>query len=123
MRLLEGKKDFSLQGLIDAAYDSYQPTFAVLIPPLIKDYDALPASSPLKSNLADQVQLLRGWDYRWSAESVPRRKDLLGQDLWRRHHRTPTTKSPGGSTSPRRRRQRLESLAAASDKLTQDFGT
>ena len=32
MRLLEGKKDFSLQGLIDAAYDSYQPTFAVLVP-------------------------------------------------------------------------------------------
>ena len=127
MRLLEGKKDFSLQGLIDAAYDSYQPTFAVLVPPLIKDYDALPASSPLKSKLAEQVKVLSGWDYRWSAESVPTALAIYwGEDLWRRVPQDASDEElPGWEYIAKKAtaEERLESLAAASDKLAQDFGT
>jgi acyl-homoserine-lactone acylase len=127
MRLLEGKKDFSLQGLIDAAYDSYQPTFAVLLPPLIKDYDALPASNPLKSKLAEQVQLLRGWDYRWSAESVPTALAVFwGEELWGRVPQNAVDEDlPGWLYIAKKATadERLQSLVAASDKLTQDFGT
>ena len=32
IRLLEGKKDFTLESLLAAAYDSYQPAFALLFP-------------------------------------------------------------------------------------------
>jgi len=127
MRLLEGKKDFSLQGLIDAAYDSYQPTFAILVPPLIKDWDQLPASHPLKSKLAEQVKLLRGWDYRWSAESVPTALAVFwAEDLWRRVPQNQGDEDlPGWEYIAKKATpdERLESLVAASDKLAQDFGT
>ena len=49
----------------------YQPGFAVLIPPLIQAYDALPATNARKAGLAGAIATLRGWDYRWSAASVP----------------------------------------------------
>ncbi|HEY7817103.1 MAG TPA: penicillin acylase family protein, partial [Vicinamibacteria bacterium] len=71
IRVLDGKKDFTLQSLIDAAYDSYLPSFAEMIPPLVEAYDRAPAGNPLKAKLADQVAALRGWDFRWSATSVP----------------------------------------------------
>src|SRR6185312_13330843 len=53
LRVLSGQKDFTLQKLIDAAYDSYLPAFDKLLPPLLKDYDDLPASDPRKSQLAE----------------------------------------------------------------------
>ena len=31
--VLNGKKDFTLQGLLDAAFDSYMPAFDDLLPP------------------------------------------------------------------------------------------
>ena len=71
LRVLEGHTGFTLQGLIDAAYDSYSPIFAVLIPDLVAAYDALPSNDPLKASLANPVGALRSWDFRWSAASVP----------------------------------------------------
>ncbi len=71
VRVLQGKKDFTLNALMAAAYDSYLPAFARLIPSLLHAYDSTPASNPLKARLAEQIKLLRGWDYRWSVTSVP----------------------------------------------------
>ena len=71
VRVLQGKKDFTLASLMVAAYDSYLPAFARLIPSLLKAYDSTPGSDPLKARLAEQIKMLRGWDYRWSATSVP----------------------------------------------------
>ena len=65
-----GKKDFTLDRLIGAAYDSYLPSFERMIPPLLKAYDAAPASNPLKAKLAGQIGVLRAWDYRWGVSSV-----------------------------------------------------
>ncbi|HYM22163.1 MAG TPA: penicillin acylase family protein, partial [Vicinamibacterales bacterium] len=67
-RVLSNKKDFTLDGLIAAAYDSYLPAFAHEVPALLKAWDATPASSPLKTKLADQIAMLRGWDDRWSVD-------------------------------------------------------
>src|SRR5262249_58857299 len=53
IRVLDGKKDFTLESLVAAAYDSYLPEFDVMLPPLLKAYDAAPASSSLKSKLAE----------------------------------------------------------------------
>src|SRR2546426_2010132 len=70
IKVLDGKTDFTLESFMAAAYDSYLPSFAIQIPALVKAYDKTPASNPLKKQLADQIALLRKWDYRWSATSV-----------------------------------------------------
>ena len=64
--MLQNKKDFTLNSLIAAAYDSYLPSFAELIPSLVKAYDGTPNDDPLKGKVADQMKLLRDWDFRWS---------------------------------------------------------
>jgi len=53
IRVLQGRKDFTLAGLLAAAFDSYQTWFEKPVPALIKAWDAAPASDPLKAKLAD----------------------------------------------------------------------
>ena len=125
IKVLDGKKGFTLDSLIAAAYDSYLPEFELLIPRLLKAYDQTPGN-PVKAKYADQIQALRDWDYRWSAASVPTSLAVYwGEDLWQRV--TPEARKAGVSTyvfmekraTPQ---QLLDSLAAASDKLAADFG-
>lgn len=71
IRVLDGKKDFTVDKLVAAAYDSYQPAFAQIVPQLIRDYDRLPAADSLKLRLKEPIDSLRKWDYRWGAGSVP----------------------------------------------------
>jgi acyl-homoserine-lactone acylase len=127
VRVLQGKKDFTLDSLITAAYDSYLPWFEKPIPALIKAWDDAPASDPLKAKLADQIGTLRTWDYRWAVASVPTSLAVFwGEDV--RRHAIDDAKKAGISaeeyiatrTPPH---QLLQSLAAASDRLTADFGT
>ena len=70
--------------------------------------------------------MLRGWDFRWSATSVPTSLAVFwGEELGRRV--TPAARKAGvrrTSSWPRGDgSQLLEALAAASDKLAADFGT
>ena len=126
IRVLEGKKDFTLESLRDAAYDSYLPFFAEAIPPLVKTYDAAPASSPLKAKLREQVAMLRDWDYRWAESSVPTALAIYSSEELgtrvaadaRRAGKSVDAYIVSGATP----QQRLEALAAASDKLAADFG-
>jgi acyl-homoserine-lactone acylase len=111
IRLLSNKKDFTLPSLIAAAYDSYLPSFAEMIPKLVRAYDDTPAGDPLKAKVADQMKLLRDWDYRWSVSSIPTSLAVFyGEELGRRAA-TATAE------------QQLQALATASDKLTSDFGS
>ena len=55
IRVLENRKDFTLDSLIAAAFDSYLTWFEKPLPALIKAWDDTPAASPLKSNLAAQI--------------------------------------------------------------------
>ena len=71
IRVLQDKKDFTLDSLIAAAYDSYLPWFDKPIPALIKAWDDTPDSNPLKFKLADEIGLLYNWDHRWGVDSVP----------------------------------------------------
>ena len=71
VRLLKDRKDFTLNGLVEAAYDSYLPAFEQSIPPLVRAWDAAPADHPLKAKLREPIEMLRGWDYRWGVSSVP----------------------------------------------------
>jgi acyl-homoserine-lactone acylase len=71
VELLEGRSGWTLEKLQAAAFDSDQPGFHVLIPSLIAAFDALPAKDPRRARLAAPIAALRGWNYRWGADSVP----------------------------------------------------
>lgn len=111
VRVLEGKKDFTRESLLAAAFDSWLPVFAERIPVVLNAWQELPDSDPLKARLAEQAAVLGAWDYRWSAASVPTSlavfwAEALGDRM--------ATATPAA---------RLQALAAASDRLTADFGT
>ena len=123
--MLPGKKDFTLSSLIAAAFDSYLPSFERMIPPLLKAYDAAPATNPLKEKLAEQIKVLRAWDYRWGVKSVATSLAIFwGEDVMRRvgadARRAHVNSELYLATAPGE--TLLQSLAAASDKLAADFG-
>ena len=126
IRVLDGKKGFTVDSLIGAAYDSYLPEFEIQIPLLLKAHAQAPASNPLKARLTEQIAILKDWDYRWSAASVPTSVAIFyGEDLWQRV--SADARKAGVSVYEYMRtrataQQRLEALAAASDKLAADFG-
>ncbi len=128
VRVLGNKKDFTLNTLLsDAAFDSYLPAFAQMIPVLLKAYDATPASDPLKAKVAEQIAQLRDWDFRWGAQSVPTSLAVFwGEDVTRRvggdarRAGKPAEDYVASGATPA---QLVASLAAASDKLVADFGT
>jgi acyl-homoserine-lactone acylase len=126
-RLLTGRKDFTLESLIRAAYDSYLPAFAELIPALAKACDATPAADPLKARLADQVALLKAWDDRWSASSTETSLAVFWGEALRAKVGADVTGNSEAAiqamiarTTPA---QKLEALAEASDRLARDFGS
>lgn len=127
IRVLDGKKDFTLQGLIDAAFDSYQPAFALIVPQLLKDYDKLPAGDPLKSKLKEPIDSLRHWDYRWSATSVPTALAVYwGETFYRKASDEDQSEDKDiyqYMATGAKPALRLGTLAEATDKLTADFGT
>jgi acyl-homoserine lactone acylase PvdQ len=119
--VLQNKKDFTLQGLRDAAYDSYMPGFETLVPAVVKAWDEALASNPLKAKLADQIALLRTWDLRWSVRSVQTSLAMfLGTEAGRiggaRGRR-------GGTPTEPTAEQLLQALDQACARLTADFGT
>jgi acyl-homoserine-lactone acylase len=127
VQVLENSKAFTLDSLIAAAYDSYLTWFTKTMPALIRAWDEAPASNPLKAKLAEQIAALRGWNLRWGVDSIPTSLAVYwGQEIERRAQsgdeddETPiydfvATQVPGQVL--------LEALAAASDRLTADFGT
>ena len=126
-RVLNGKTDFDLASLIGAAYDPYLPAFATLVPTLLDAYEHAADGDPLKARLAEQIALLRTWDYRWGVKSQATALAVFwGEELW--SESIAKAKQDGINpydymatrTSPD---QKLKALARASDKLTQDFGT
>jgi acyl-homoserine lactone acylase PvdQ len=127
VRVLQDKKDFTLDSLIAAAYDSYLPWFDKPVPALIKAWDDIPGSDPLKFKLADEIGLLYGWDHRWGVDSVPTTLAVFwGEDI--RRHALDDARKAGISVEDYIATQApphrlLESLDAASDRLTADFGS
>jgi acyl-homoserine lactone acylase PvdQ len=123
VRVLQNKKDFTLDSLIAAAFDSYLPWFEKPIPALVKAWDDLPASNPLKDKLAEQVGLLRTWDLRWTVSSVPTSLAVFWGDEMQRRMRGGGRGRGGSPVESAAPDQLLQALAAASDKLAADFGT
>lgn len=124
--VLRGRKDFTIERLRAAAYDSYLPAFAAMMPRLVAAYDSLPPGDTLRSRLAEQVALLRGWDYRWSVSSVPTSLAVFwGEDLARRVYPEAlraAVRVDDYMATRATAAERLASLASASDRLVADFG-
>jgi len=127
VRVLQGRRDFTLQSLMAAAYDSYLTWFEKPLPALIKAWDQTPASNPLKAKVAEQIRVLRDWDLRWAVNSIPTSLAVFWGDEVRRRAGVDASRAGvavddyiSGKAAPE---QLLQSLAAASDKLAADFGT
>ncbi|MEO5566791.1 MAG: penicillin acylase family protein [Luteimonas sp.] len=126
-RLLTDTRGFTLPSLISTAFDPLMPAFEPLIPALVADYDALPANDPLKAKLAGQIALLRHWDFRWGIASMPTSLAVFwGDTLWddvagdARDAGMSVYDFMATTAGPQ---ARLHALAAASDRLQQDFGS
>jgi acyl-homoserine-lactone acylase len=126
-RLLQGRKDFTLPGLITAAYDPYLPAFAELIPGLVKAYDQLPAGDPRTDGLGEQIAILRGWDDRWAADSVATSLAVFwGEALWKTAKLLPDDEGVsmvGVMATKTTPDEKLAALSIAVDRLVLDFGT
>ena len=124
--VLQGKKGFTLDTLRDAAFDSHQPELAALVPTLVKAYDQLGASSPLRDKLKGPVEVLRKWDSRWGVDSTANSVGIFwGEELWRRS--APEAQKAGLTVYQFIRtkatpQMKLDALAAAVDQLAKDFG-
>ncbi len=133
-RVLTGAKGFTKESLIAAAFDSYQPAFARLLPILLKDYDSLATDDPMKPQLAGPIALLRGWDYRWGIASMANSLAVFwGDTLWNDiFDKAQASGLDPQASNPRPfdyivekmdAHSRLGALAKAVDRLQTDFGS
>src|SRR5438067_4001992 len=125
IRVLQGTRDFTLDSLIAAAYDSYLTWFEKPIPALVKAWENAADDNPLKARLADEIEVLRKWDLRWSSSSVATSLAVFwGEGVQRRldidARKTGLTADTVSAAAPQ---QLLESFAAASDRLATEFGS
>jgi len=117
--LLAGRRDFTLERLLAAAFDPNLPFFALLVPSLVGAYDGAPADDPLKKKLSEPIGVLRAWDARWSAQSTATTLAIFWAEALSRSagstNQAVLLATPAG--------EKLHSLSLALDHLTADFGT
>jgi len=126
VKLLSGSRGWTLETFQAAAFDSFQPGFAQLVPALVKAYDGLPKSDGRRERLAAPIEILRSWNYRWSADSVAQTLAVTWGEGLRRALNAPKSE-PGNKammrllpdTTPEVKLKVLEETLAY---LTRDFG-
>jgi acyl-homoserine-lactone acylase len=126
LRVLNARRDFTLQTLITAAFDPYLTAFARDIPLLLAAYDRLPPEDSLKSTLEEPTQRLRSWDYRWGLDSKATSLAVFwGEALWAvaaplaaKANMTVWDYIAERTTDA----QKLTALLQATQRLTKDFG-
>ncbi|MCB9052960.1 MAG: acylase [Lewinellaceae bacterium] len=123
IRLLEGSSGYTLDKLIELAYDPYLPGFEKLIPGLVAAYDQAPTKDPA---LAGPIEALRAWDLRTSAGSVAMSLAHYYGTLYTQKGLAPPGLSSMeeinyyGTSSPVE--ERLAVFSEAVNKITSDFG-
>ena len=70
IKQLSALENVTAEKMIALGYDHYLSAFDSLLPPLLKDFDALPVISPVRNNLNEAIDSLRNWDKRSSATSI-----------------------------------------------------
>ncbi len=126
LQLLMRNRGWTADRLQAAAFDSHQPGFAALIPMLVKAYDDLPKTDARRDRLAAPIAVLRGWNYRWSAESVAQSVAMVWVDALMKALNDPEeipinirTFRLARHTTPA---QKLQALTDAVALLRRDFG-
>ena len=128
IKVLENKRDFTLESFRAAAYDSYLTWFDKRLKVLIRAWDLMPESDPLKAKTAEQIKVLRSWDQRWSVDSVATSLAVFwGLEVIRKmpgEYNRPSELSDADIDAHARAggREIIGMLAAASDKIAADFG-
>jgi acyl-homoserine-lactone acylase len=123
VQVLTGQSDFTLDKLIEVAYDPYLPGFKTLITGLIDAYDK--SRKPLRA-LDEPINVLRQWDYRVSVDSVAMSLAHYYGMQYLAEGKRPDDKSfmqiiehfGNGSL----RSEKLTIFDSAVEKLTADFG-
>src|SRR5262249_38265108 len=116
-KVLGNRKDFTLDTLLAAAFDSYLTWFDKPLPALFKAWDGLPASDARKGQLSEQISTLKSWDQRWGVKSIATSLAVFwGTELQRAGGRGAAPENAAPDVT-------LRALQAASDKLTADFGS
>jgi len=127
LRVLNARANFTPETLRQAAYDSFLPAFDRLLPGLVTAWEKLPDSDARKARLAEPVALLKRWDRRWAADSTATSLAVFwGEALWAPS--AAPAKEVGLSVwdwmaTRATDAQRIDALASAVDRLTQDFGS
>ncbi|HVZ17311.1 MAG TPA: penicillin acylase family protein, partial [Terriglobales bacterium] len=126
-RVFSSGKDFTLDSLIGAAFDSYLTWFTKPVPALIKAWDDAPDTDPRKSKLAEPIKVLRAWDLRWATDSVATSLAVYwGQEMLKHihaateHNEAPLYDYIATKVPPQ---DLLQTLTSATDRLTADFGS
>ena len=127
IRVLSGKKDFTPDSIIAAAFDSQMPAFEKIVPPLLRAHGDLADTNPLQKKLAEPIAVLRAWNGRWAVDSVATSLAVLwGEELWSRVSADADRRGVSvyeymekHAIAP----QRLDALATVIERLTTDFGT
>ncbi len=139
VQVLQGKTDFTVDSLIEAAYDPVLPFFEDLVPRLLLvtavdsptrvDADGNPGNLAIsiQSDTLEYIDLLRAWDYRWSVDSVETSLAVYWAEQLMADVRSEAN-SAGINvyeymTANSTPSQLLSALRAAADTLTQDFGS
>lgn len=122
-------RGFTLQKLIDAAYDPWLPVFQRLIPDLVGAYDRARATgrgTGRGADLAAPIAALRRWDYRSSARSVETTLAVFwGEALWAKvapaakAARMPVYEQMAVASD----QMKLDTLREAVARLQRDFGS
>ncbi len=145
VQVLENKTDFTLDSLIEAAYDPFLPAFEDLIPDLLlitavdqisginnensNNLAIAPASTnqvSIQSELLEYIDLLRTWDYNWSVDSTETSLAIYyAQNLMAAVADEATASDTNIYEYMSDRStltQQLMALRAAAEELTNDFG-
>tara|TARA_R110001606_G_scaffold98154_1_gene216791 strand:+ start:32689 stop:34890 length:2202 start_codon:yes stop_codon:yes gene_type:complete len=126
VRVLEGKTNFTLDKLIEAAYDPYLVGFENLVPSLVQAYEK---SADKNAELAAPIKVLKEWDLRFGEESVGTALAIFwAQELMRDLYETKGVRLRQLAmidymTTEAEPQMKLDALKKAVDKLTADFGT
>lgn len=126
LRILGGGKDWTTTSLTHAAFDSYLPAFAMMVPRLIAADDGLPAGDALKQETAGPIEALRHWNYRWGADSAATSvavfwgTEMMRQERRAHAHSLSVMDYVRDVATPR---QLVGALAQATRWLQHDFGS
>jgi acyl-homoserine-lactone acylase len=71
VRVLDGEKHYTIDKVIKAGYDTRLTAFEILVPALIKSFDANITSGDFLFNLLlEPINVLKNWDYRCGENSI-----------------------------------------------------